>query len=95
MQVVHATETAGCRAVTIERGEGRRRGGEGEPGGRATVKARMERRAVRTRARAFEKGEKAFCFENGGAEIRHADDDVDDSSRTDCHANHGTERGRY
>lgn len=24
--------------------------------------------------------------------IRHADDDVDDSSRTDCHANHGTER---
>ncbi|EGI58104.1 hypothetical protein G5I_13806 [Acromyrmex echinatior] len=25
-------------------------------------------------------------------QIRHADDDVDDSSRADCHANHGTER---
>lgn len=48
-------------------------------------------RAVRTRSR--EKG-RLFALRTT-EQIRHADDDVDDSSRTDCHANHGTESGRY
>ncbi|KYQ51559.1 hypothetical protein ALC60_09325 [Trachymyrmex zeteki] len=44
--------------------------------------------AVRTRA--LEKG-RLFALRTT-EQIRHADDDVDDSSRADCHANHGTER---
>lgn len=44
--------------------------------------------AVRTRA--LGKG-RLFALRTA-EQIRHADDDVDDSSRADCHANHGTKR---
>lgn len=89
---VRATETVGRRGnggIAIREGkrvagaEGERSKGKGERNGKSS-----DRTAVRTRRSGRER---LFALRTT-EQIRHADDDVDDSSRTDCHANHGTER---
>lgn len=75
---MRGTETAECR----DNGRGTREG-EGMRVGKSS-----DGTVVRTRA--LGKG-RLFALRTT-EQIRHADDDVDDSSRADCHANHGTER---
>lgn len=61
----------------------------GERGNRGVGKSSDGTKMVRTPC-ALGKG-RLFALRTT-EQIRHADDDVDDSSRADCHANHGTER---